>query len=180
MRLHRTMAASIAGLALALGTVGGAQAASVRATAAACSISQVGDSEQYGNNNMVMGTIVQEFDSCAYGGDTHTIAQWYWNPAYTQLYGHPDITLYLASMGYDNGNVDLYIHVYPTTDDTITFPEPVHAANPDSWRAGATIGNGTCVAWTSQHYYATGIETAGPYAGCNDNWNIQWIPWTQP
>jgi hypothetical protein len=164
---------------MGLGTAGTANA-ETRATAA-CSTFQVGDSQNYtAPGNVNVGNISQLYDSCT--GDT--IAQWIWDYSFVQAHGDSYIQLSLASMGSNKGVTGFptlqYASQAASTNYVLQTAEPHSYATPDSWRAGAELDGSGCVAWTSQHYYAIGAETAGPYAGCNDDHNLTQIPWTQP
>lgn len=181
LRRAFTLAAASAVLAGGLATAGTAHAAPL-----GCAPFQVGSSEAYNVNypdfQGIAGTIAQVYDPCgSIGPAGYTYAQWTWNPAFQQQYASSTVTLGLGSMGLYDGQA-----LWMRTDTAGTSPTTLYAgkdhasAKPDSWRAGAIIDDSACAAWTSQHYYANGTETAGHYAGCNDVTNISSIPWTQP
>jgi hypothetical protein len=180
--LRRTFtAAAAAVLAAGVATAGTAHAAPLE-----CGIRQVGDPENYNVNyggfHGVAGTIAQVYDACGTIGPAgYTYAQWTWKPAFQQQFPTATVLLGLGSMGLHDGQA-LWMTTYTAgSSPTTVFAGKDHAsANPDSWRAGAELDYSGCAAWTSQHYYANGTETAGPYAGCNDVTNISSIPWTQP
>lgn len=184
LHLRSIAAVSAIALGLCLATVGSADAASVHLVACGSYPVQVGDKVAY-NNKMVAGWVSQWYDPCvnASDNDTNLYAKWQWNPAYTEAHGTPAVRLYMGSMGRDNGQVFEVASFAGDTSPDFDLNSPeigIHSANPDSWRVGGAIAGSDCLAWTSQHYYATGTETAGPYGGCGDNVNISTIPWTKP
>jgi hypothetical protein len=144
-------------------------------------MSTVGDSEVYNAYGMVAGTIRQVYDACGEIGPAgYTYAAWTWNSAFQQAHNGSHVELILGSMGMADGAVQFGPYYYANGPATVYFGMPHASAKPDSWRAGAILDGGDCAAWTSQHYYANGTETAGPYGGCNDVINISSIPWTAP
>lgn len=165
---------------------------SANATAAHASVCTyiVGDPEVYYWQGVKAGTIEQYYDPCGWwrGNPGDVAAVWVWDQNFQNHYDyrHFNVSLGFGSMGLEDGAVrwaDLD-YVADTTGSVLFNTVPHSDANPASWRVGAMLdyyGDGRgCVAWTSQHYYANGAETAGPYAGCGDDVNIKTIPWTQP
>lgn len=151
-----------------------------------CDPAQVGDSQSYtystGEN---VGTITQFYEPCSADGLADTVAKWTWNADFAS--NHPSAYVYFGfgSVGLDNGVPDF--SSYANAGDSASsgqyawyYARPHGDAKPDSWRAGAELDSSGCAAWTSQHYYATGAETAGPYAGCGDTGNVSQISWTRP
>ncbi|GAA2811328.1 hypothetical protein GCM10010441_39980 [Kitasatospora paracochleata] len=178
-------AATALGLTVALGLTeaASAQAVTTSVRPAACNRIEVGDSMPYTVPGFdVVGTVSQQYDSCS----GNTIAHWDWNLMASTVPGFYNlkVTLGLGSMGFYGGVPDWDWTNTKTFSQTpgggFDYALRHGAASPDSWRAGAIIDNSGCAAWTSQHWYANGSETAGPYAGCGDTQNLTQIPWTRP
>ncbi|WP_395292241.1 hypothetical protein ACF9IK_00470 [Kitasatospora hibisci] len=177
MRLRTIAIATAAALGMGVGTAGTANAASP--ATASCSGRQVGVSQNYTAYGMTAGNISQIYNGCG-----AVVARWIWNYSFVQA--HPDsfIRVALASAGYRGGAPVTPLSVErasaTTTYKVDSLWMDIHSADPDSWRAGAELDFSGCAAWSSQHYYGNGSETAGPYAGCNDWQNVNQIPWTRP
>ncbi|KOV58045.1 hypothetical protein [Streptomyces sp. MMG1121] len=166
--------------------LGGTADAETRATAP-CGRSQEGKAETYNAYGMVAGTVTQIYDSCS----KHVIAEWTWDSRYVKAfaaresvvdfgYGSEGLSGGVPDFSSESTATDAYNTGQLTWDYASGEGRSIYDASPTSWRAGADLDNSGCAAWTSQHYYATGYDTAGPYGGCNDTGNVRQIPWTQP
>ncbi|MFD0345020.1 hypothetical protein ACFQ0M_00890 [Kitasatospora aburaviensis] len=176
MRLRTIATAAAAALTMGVGTAGTANAATL--AAASCSGRQVGVSQNYTAYGMTAGNISQIYNGCG-----TVVAQWIWNYSFVQAHPNSFIRVTLASAGYNGGapvtplsveRAAIAAHGYKVE----SLLMDIDKASPASWRAGAELDFSGCAAWSSQHYYGNGSETAGPYAGCNDWQNVNQIPWT--
>ncbi|WP_327064270.1 hypothetical protein OG500_00190 [Kitasatospora sp. NBC_01250] len=179
MRIRTIATAAAAALTMGVGTAGTANAAALATTS--CNAEQVGDSQNYTAYGMTAGNISQIYNGC---GDV--LAEWIWNYSFVKAHPNSVVRVAIASAGYQGGApVDplSFSTAYTTATQGYVVDSilvPIHNASPDSWRAGAELDYSGCAAWSSQHYYGNGSETAGPYAGCNDWPNVNQIPWTRP